>query len=263
MTDLFSMLAASEGSEQSPYGMAGALKKTQYVLELVGQPHDPATLKCILTAAEQGMEMNCYGLNQAHNADLQQAITAISPFNITPCLREADYLVCGGTAITEFINARGLGYSLTPQNAMLAAIQNYWVDIASNHLDPLIRQRVNQHINASHEAQNYAVEEVVLEPLSQQISSYFALLDDQLKTNKFIVCNKYTWADLHWTVYVHLCEVMGCADLLSRHPNIQRWMEMIKGRKSSCGQDLVAYDLLPDKEQILKCELNSVEIIDY
>lgn len=251
MTDLFSMFAPSRDSEQLSYGMAGELKKTQYVLELVGDPHDPATLKCVLTAAEQGMEMNCYSLSRPLNAQVKQALSKISPFCVTPCLREADYLVCGGAAITEFINARGLGYSLTPQNAMLAAIQDYWVDIASNHLDDLVRHLINEQMGNCRKQRQHSPNQTLLNQLSKQISIYFELLNQQLEHNKFIVCNKYTWADLHWTVYAHLCEVMGCADLIERYENVSGWMQMIKGRKSVCGQDIVAYDYYQTRNRSL------------
>ena len=44
------------------YGADGDMKKTQFVLDLIGSVTDPNTYKCILVAGEQGMEMNCYSL---------------------------------------------------------------------------------------------------------------------------------------------------------------------------------------------------------
>ena len=263
MNDVFSMLSTNQDTEIAGYGMSGDMKKTQYILELVGEPHDPDTLTCVLAAAEQGMEMDCYSISNMPTEQVAEGISKISPFSITPCLREADYIVCGWTAITEFINARGLGYSLSPQNAMLAAIQNYWVSVARQGIAQPVRQLIDELINKKRTHENYLVGIETIDHIYKQLSAHFSLLDQQLENNKFIVCNKYTLADLHWTVYIHFCELLGCEELISECRNINKWYQSIKVRKSSCGQNLVAYDCLPTLEQMLLGELNVVRMSDF
>jgi glutathione S-transferase len=178
-------------------------------------------------------------------------------------LRESDYIVCGTSAITEFINARGLGYSLSPQNAMLAAMQNYWVDLAHKGVAIPVKQLIDELIIKKRSNANYIVNIGIIDQIYKQLSTYFSMLDEQIKNNKFIVCNKYTWADLYWTVYVHLCELLGCEELITDCRHINKWYQSIKVRRSSCGQDLVSYEYLPTLEQMLLGELKAVTVSDY
>ena len=145
MTDLFEQMAEKSGGQSNAgYGASGEMKKTQYVLELIGSPADADSLKCVITAAEQGMEMNCYSMVTDKTDDFDQQIAELSPLAITPCLKEADFFACGSSAITAFTDARGLGYALTPRNASLAAMQEYWVDIAVSNVAPLVDQITNE-----------------------------------------------------------------------------------------------------------------------
>lgn len=264
MADIFeSMLEKSGKNDASRYGLSGDMKKTQYVLELIGSPSDAETLKCILTAAEQGMEMNCYSLVSDSVDKLDEGIKQISPFSITPCLKEADFITCGGEAITAFINARGLGYSLTPRNASLAAMQDYWVDIAVTHVAPLVKNIVQENISKKYTDPSYSSDTKTVNASKDELVIYFDALDKQVQNNKYIVCDKYTWADLHWMTYVHLCEMAGFSSLVNDRANVQKWFDRVKTKKSQCGQDIVAYDLLPNLKETSQGTLKSVEISDY
>ena len=264
MTDIFNLMAEKVGQHgASEYGLSGDMKKTQYVLELIGSPSDPDTLKCIITAAEQGMEMNCYSIVKDAVDNLDESIAEISPFLITPCLKEADFITCGGDAITSFIDARGLGYALTPRNATLAAMQNYWVDIAVTNVAPHVNLIVDEAITKKFSNSSYSPDMQVINACCEDLKVFFDALNQQLECNKYIVCNKYTWADLHWMVYIHLCEVAGCHALIDERKNIKDWFNRVKAKKSQCGQDLVAYDMLPNADETLQGRLKSVEISDY
>ena len=264
MTELFDLLAEKSGYiDASGYGSSGEMKKTQYVLELVGSPSDADTLKCILTSAEQGLEMNCYSMIAGAVDNLDELIEKISPFSITPCLKEADFVTCGGDAITAFIDARGLGYVLSPRNAMLAAMQDYWVDIAVTNVAPHINVIVDEAINKRVNNPSYEPDMQLIDAQCNDLGVFFDAMDEQLENNKYIACDKYTWADLHWTAYVHLCEITGCNTLIDERKNIKNWFNRIKIKKSQCGQDLAAYDMLPTAEETLQGRLKSVVISDY
>jgi glutathione S-transferase len=264
MIDLFQQMAEKAGIDSDGnYGMSGDMKKTQYVLELIGSPADPDTLKCIITAAEQGMELNCYSTIADAVPGIDNQLQAISPLSILPCMKEADFQVSGSDAITAFIDARGLGYSLTPRNALLASIQNYWVDIACSHVAPEVRTIVNEVISKKYINPDHSPDKALIDESAQHLNLYFDALNDQLKNNKYIVCNKYTWADLHWTSYVHLCVLSGYEDLVNSRSYLSKWFSRIQSKKSQCGQNIVAYDYLPTGEDINAGILKSIEISDY
>ena len=264
MTDIFDSMAEKSGhADKARYGLSGEMKKTQYVLELIGSPTDADTLKCILTAAEQGMEMNCYSMVADAVENMNESIAEISPLSITPCLKEADFITCGGDAITAFIDARGLGYALTPRNVTLAATQNYWVDIAVANVAPHVKLIVDEAVSKKMEGSSYSPDMQMIHACCEGLKEYLDTLDKQLQNETFIACDKYTWADLHWTAYLHLCEVAGCNTLIDERENIRNWYSRIKSKKSQCGQETVAYDVLPNTEETLQGILKSVEISNF
>ncbi|MGH1537961.1 MAG: glutathione binding-like protein [Gammaproteobacteria bacterium] len=264
MTDLFELMAEKSGGQgNAGYGASGEMKKTQYVLELIGCPADADTLKCVITAAEQGMEMNCYSLITDAVDNLDEYIADLSPLSISPYLKEADFNTCGSGAITAFTDARGLGYALTPRNANLAAMQNYWVDIAETNVAPLVEQIADEVFVKGYSDANYAPDQGVIDSAGESLNVFFDALDQQLQSNKYIVCDKYTWADLHWTAYAHLLEIAGCGALINERSNVKAWFDRIKTRKAQCGQDEVAYEMLPSDEEAKQGKLRSVVIADY
>jgi len=264
MTDLFEIMAEKSGAQGNEgYGASGEMKKTQYVLELIGSPADADTLKCVITAAEQGMEMNCYSVVADAVSNLDEAICELSPLSITPCLKEADFYTCGSDAITAFTDARGLGYALTPRNASLAAMQNYWVDIAESNVAPLVNKIVDEVFVKQYSDASYTADQAVIDSVGEDLKIFYDALDQQLQGNKYIVCDKYTWADLHWTAYSHLLDIAGCGGLINERPNVKKWLDRIKTRKSQCGQNEVAYDMLPSAEEAKQGKLQSVVIADY
>jgi glutathione S-transferase len=264
MTNLFSVMAEKSGHEDSSkYGMSGEMKKTQYVLELIGKPTCADTLKCIITAAEQGMEMNCYSMIADAVDNMDASIKEISPLSVTPCLQEADFITYGSDAITAFTDARGLGYALTPRNATLAAMQNYWVDIVEMNVAPHVNTIVDETITKKMQDSSYTSDAAVISKSTDDLKMFFDALDQQLANNKYIVCDKYTWADLHWAAYAHLCVVSGQESIINSRSNVKAWIDRIKTRKSQCGQDHVAYDMLPSADETLQGKLKDVVIANY
>lgn len=264
MTDIFEIMAEKAGlTDSAKYGASGEMKKTQYVLELIGSPADADTLKCVITAAEQGMEMNCYSIITDAVSNLDECISELSPLSVTPCLKEADFYTCGSDAITAFTDARGLGYALTPRNASLAALQNYWSDIANSNVAPLVQQIVDEVFIKQYNDSSYTPNQDVITSVGDDLKIFFDALDQQLHGNKYIVCDKYTWADLNWTAYAHLLEVAGCGSLINDRANVKQWFDRIKTRKAQCGQDEIAYEMLPNVEETKQGKLKSVVIADY
>ena len=264
MTDLFEQMAEKSGGQSNAgYGASGEMKKTQYVLELIGSPADADTLKCVITAAEQGMEMNCYSMITDKTDDFDQQIAELSPLSVTPCLKEADFYTCGSSAITAFADARGLGYALTPRNASLAAMQDYWVDIALSNVAPLVEQIVDEVFVKKYSDSSYTSDQNTIDSAGEGLKIYFDALDQQLQNNKYIVCDKYTWADLHWTAYTHLLDVAGCSALINERANVKQWFDRIKTRKAQCGQDEIAYEILPSAEETQQGKIKSVVISDF
>lgn len=254
MTDLFDQKALADSGD-GDYGLSGDMKKTQYVLQLLGAPYCPETLKCLLVAGEQGMEMNTGALEKS---DFDSAaLNAVSEFGMLPALKENDYFTSGTKAITEYINARGLGNSLIPKNAALAAEQEYWIDKSRGQTGNAVSALVDECIvSGSNDAGKIDAARQALAPVLDELNT-------QLSKGRYILGKNYSLADLHWTAVIHLLGLTASADLTDSRPNIKNWLATIRDKKSSCGQALKAVSLLPSVEDIKANKLSNVVIDDF
>ena len=241
--DLFDQRAAVDESE-GQYGLSGEMKKTQYILQLLGAPWCPDTLKCILVAAEQGMEMTCGLLDVSENEQNSSDFLAISELGVTPALKESDYTVAGVRAITEFINARGLGNTLIPMNAVQASDQDCWIEIARTQAEPAINTLVAECV-CSDNGDMAKVDEAkaTLGPILDQVN-------DNLGKNAFMVGKNFSLADIHWEADMHLLSLTAGNDLIESRGNIKNWIQKLKDKKSACGQDVKAASFLPSAADI-------------
>ena len=240
--DLFDQRAAIDESD-GQYGLSGDLKKTQFVLQLLGAPWCPDTLKCILIAGEQGMEMTTGLIDVSENEQNSSDFLELSEFAVTPALKEFEFKTAGVKAITEFINARGLGNTLIPMNDVKASDQECWIEIARTQAEPAINTLVAECV-CSDSGDMAKVEEAkaALGPVLDQVN-------DALGKDKYLVGN-FSLADIHWEANMHLLSLTAGNDLIESRSNIKNWMNGLKNKKSACGQDTVAASFLPSAEDI-------------
>lgn len=261
MSELFAFgrTAENENSDVS-YGSGGDMKKTQYVLQLLGFPGHADTIKCLITAVEMGLETDSAVFDILDTLDISDEYHEVSPFNMLPVLKEADYYVAGASGIISYIEARGLGTRLPPNNVGLLAKQNYWADIACSEVDPHVEILVQELVLTPMSHGNS--DEQSIQDARNALSAPFAALDNELADNEYIIGN-YSFADIHWSAYVHLLYEAGEVDFVDKYSNIKRWFKAIQTRKSFSGQNIIAYDLLPKLADIQNKRLNSVVINDY
>jgi len=244
------------------YGNSGEMKKTQYMLQLLGTPWDADTLKCIITAAEQGMEMRTGYLDTLKAEQDSEAYRDIFEFGTYPGLKEADYNIAGANGIMAFINARGLGYSLVPKNVTEAAIQDFWVDVAITEATPnmnvLLEEQIVKPVSGSDDKSDIES----CEKAKKNLVSVLDALDKQLTGNAYIV-GKYSMADVHWTAVIHLLMMTDAESMIKQRPQVMRWYNSLATRKSNCGQNIISFSLLPRLENIQRKELSSVFIEDF
>ena len=257
---MFGFGRAADPAASSGYGASGDMKKTQYVLQLLGFPGDAGTLKCLITAVEMGMETDCGILDVSAMAHESSDYIAVSPFGAVPALKEADYIVAGEVGIMSYVEARGLGRRLPPQNAALLAAQNYWSDVACSEVRPHVEEIVQQRIYA--QMQDKTPDSEAVDIAREALGPALDALDQQLSDKEFII-GGYSFADIHWTAYIHLLCEAGEGGVIDQRPNVKAWFDRIRVHKSYSGQNIVGYDLLPKLEDIKNKRLCSVEVSDY
>lgn len=257
MTDLFAFGRASEAG----YGLSGDMKKTQYVLQLLGTPDNTDTLKCLLTAAEVGLETDCATLDIAAGADKSAQYLDVSPFGMVPALKEADYYVAGASGVMSYIEARGLGKRLRPQNAQLLAEQNFWADIASTEVQPHVEALLRENVLKPADSRLPPDEKVAV-ATRDALKAPLQALNAQL-TGKTFIIGDFSFADIHWTACLHLLHEAGGAALIESQSEVRRWFEQMRQHKSFSGQAIIPFELLPTRNEIIEQQLKSVVIDDY
>ncbi|MCF7993069.1 MAG: glutathione S-transferase family protein [Thiohalocapsa sp.] len=268
MNDLFAFGSAAKALDaEDRYGAAGDLKKTQYVMQLLGHPADADTLKCLIIAAEKGLEVESRALDIAAGQHRSEDYLRISPTAMIPALKEAHYQVCGDLGIVSFIEGRGLGNRMPPRNAEVLAQQEYWVDIARSDAGPLVQRIVDAVFvgasqNTTAAVQDHAVTDDAVAEARSALGPMLDALNKQLAGREYIV-GPYSYADVHWTAYIHLLCIAGEGALIDARPDLSAWLARVRARKSFSGQDIVAYTLMPSPEDIRANRLADVVITDY
>lgn len=239
------------------YGTSGDMKKTQYVMQLLGHPGDADTLKCLLVAGEKGIELESGILDIVHNQQDTEDYRELSPFGIMPAVKEANYICAGEEGVTVFIEGRGLGNRLQPRNAKTLAEQMYWIDIARSNVAPHVEVLMQQQVIGPMSDSTFQADTAAVDAAREALSAPLAAFSAQLAGNEYVV-GVYSYADIHWTAYIHLLTTIGEAALLDPCRNVKAWLERIKTHKSFSGQELIPYELMPTLEDIKTKRLKDV-----
>jgi len=260
MSDLFHFGSAAKPFESQTEG-DGEMKKNQYMMQLLGFPGDPDTLKVMLTAAEKGIEAETAVVDMSAKQQDSEDYRKISPLGILPALKEANYVVIGEHGTCVFVEGKGLGTFLAPRNAAILADQNYWIDIGRTEVQPHVETLMQELVIGPMGDAGYAADNAAVEAARAALVTPLDALDAKI-ASEYIV-GDFCYVDIHFTAYLHLLSVIGEAEMLNSRPNVKGWFEKIKTHKSYSGQDIVAYDLLPSLEDIKSKTLADVECGEF
>jgi len=262
MSDLFHFGSAAKALDADDrYGSDGEMKKTQYIMQLLGFPGHPDTLKVMLTAAEKGIEVESAVVDMSTKQQDSEDYRQISPLGIMPAVKEADYVVVGENGSSVFVEGRGLGRFLAPRNAGMLAQQNYWMDIGRTEVQPHVETLMQELIIGPMGDAAYSADNAAIEAARAALVTPYEALNAQL-TKDYIV-GDFCYVDIHWTAYSHLLLVIGEGAVIDGNPNVKAWFEKIKTHKSYSGQDIIAYDLLPSLEDIKAKKLSDVQCGEF
>jgi glutathione S-transferase len=260
MSDLFHFGSAAKPFESQTEG-DGEMKKNQYIMQLLGFPGDPDTLKVMLTAAEKGIEAETAVVDMSTKQQDSEDYRKISPLGILPALKEANYVVIGEHGTCVFVEGKGLGTFLAPRNAAKLADQNYWIDIGRTEVQPHVETLMQELVIGPMGDADYAADNAAIEAARAALVTPLDALNAKI-ASEYIV-GEFCYVDIHFTAYMHLLSVIGEADMLNSRPNVKSWFEKIKTHKTNSGQDIIAYDFLPSLEDIKSKTLADVECGEF
>lgn len=218
-------------------------------MQFRGFPGDSNTDKCLLMAAEKGIQLDVELLDLLEGACDRQEYRSISPFGKYPCLREGDFVTSGGAAILAYLDIRGQGGSLNPKKAAFLGEQNYWAQVAEEIAGPAVTVLLQEKVCGPMTDSGFSADGTRIDAARVTLAQTLDVLDRQLAGNNFIV-KDYSFADIHWTAIAHLCTLVDEQALIDTHPNVRAWYERVQARNS--------FASLPSLDDVKQKQLKSV-----
>ncbi len=211
-------------------GLFSRKKKAAGKVRLLGHPGHADTCKSLYLAAEKGIPLDIELIDIHSEQYPDEALRSLSPFGKLPCLVEDDLVTSGIAAVLPYLDVRGGGQSLTPRKAQHLGTQNYWIEIGAREVLPRVEALAGGQAAQAEDG----------------LQRIFGGMDAQLQGKECIV-GAFSFADVHWVAYLHLCHATGQASLIDERPNLKAWFEHMKVRKGSHG---IAYEALPSAADI-------------
>lgn len=233
-------------------GLFGKRKNRQQpAIQLRGYPGDPGTNKCLLMAAERGVQLETQLVDLGERACDSPEYRALSPFGKVPCLRDRDFITSGAPAVLAYLDIKGNGNSLNPKKASILSEQHFWVDLAQRFADPVATRLVSS-LAPGASASSPAQPESGRAALAQALSQLNAAMAD----NRQFIVGQYSFADIHWTAGMHLCVLAGEQAVMEPFSSVAAWFERVRSRKGSNGQP--TYPFLSSLDEVQNKRLKSV-----
>ncbi|MGB5734719.1 MAG: glutathione S-transferase family protein [Thiohalocapsa sp.] len=232
-------------------GLFGKRKQQPTALQLRGYPGDPGTNKCLLIAAERGVQLETLLVDLGERACDSPEYRALSPFGKVPCLRDGDFVTSGAPAVLAYLDIKGKGNTLNPKKASILAEQNFWVDLTQRLADPAVTELI---ANVTPGAPR--VSPTQLEAGRAGLTQALSQLNSAMADNRPFIVGQYSFADIHWTACLHLCVLAGEQAVVEPFPAVATWFERVKSRKGANGQP--TYASLSSLDEVQNKRLKSV-----
>ncbi|MGI9305316.1 MAG: glutathione S-transferase family protein [Gammaproteobacteria bacterium] len=213
-------------------------------MKLYGHPACVNTAKCLLTAAEKGVDIESHSVDPASPS---AEVSAISPFGSVPVLQDADFVVYGTPAILSYLDDKGFGPSLLPRNGVVRAINYQWSHIATDYVQPQVMALMSGDGDREVVAKGFAA-------LNEQLQSSNPILRGDF------ICGAFCLADIHWAAVAHGCYLANAGDLVESNGAVNTWWGHVKSHPSTSKEKIVAYDVLPTANDVQSNTLKDVQI---
>ena len=215
--------------------MIGDQLRTKMILR--GHPSCPNTGKCLQTAAEKGVDVDCEVITDLDSSDFR----AVSPFGVGPVLQDIDFVVYGTGAVMSYLDDKGFGPSLVPRNGVSRSIMYQWAIIATECVQPNLGDSIKKDALAP-----------LFDGLEKQVLN-------PPKRGDFI-CGDFSLADIHWSSCCNLLEAGGAGDLISSRSGVAKWYDKVKSHPSTSKEKIIPFTALPTAADISAGTLRGISI---
>ncbi len=194
-------------------GLFSSKKKVNQTTKLTCNSKDAGSYKCVFLASYRKLPVEVSWEESSVADEKMSESLHMTGLNRFPCIEEGDFKVCGTDAALTYVNIKGNAPTIHPRKARVLADQNYWIQVLSRKLEPLLSD---------------------ISSNAERISNVLEILDKNLEGRNYIV-GEFSLADIHWSAVFKFLEEQDQSNLFSRFNNINSWLTKMKA-------EIPAYD---------------------
>lgn len=196
-------------------------------LELIGGAPSNYVWTCRIALAEKGVPYRHVGIFP-HTPE----VDAIHPFGKIPVMRHGGIELAESRAICGYIDSVFDGPKLLPADPVKAAQIEQWVSIVNTEIDPVwLRQYLVAYVFPK--TPDGSPERDKIEAALPRMEKQFAVMDRAVAQTGHLAGDAFTLADMNFLpILFYMTTRPESSALLARSPNLTRYLERHKTRKS-------------------------------
>jgi glutathione S-transferase len=187
-------------------GLFSLKSKANETPRLICNSNDAGSYKCLFLASFRKIPVTVeWEESSALKEEISESLH-LPGLNRFPCVEESDFTVCGTNAVLTYLNIKGKAPTIHPRKARVLAMQQYWIQVLTTKLEPLLTEISNRQKDAA----------TVLE-----------VFDNNLADKNYIT-GVFSLADIHWAAIFRMLEDQSQSSIFKNYINLNIWLAKIK-----------------------------------
>ncbi|KAI3927948.1 hypothetical protein MKW98_023549 [Papaver atlanticum] len=200
-------------------------------LKLYGIPMSTCTTRAMICLHEKEVEFELVPVDLYTGEHKQPSYLSKNPFGQVPLLEDDDLTLFESRAITRYVSEKyektGIDL-LRKDNIKEAALVNQWVEIESQHYNPVILPIIYEIFVSPITGQS--PDKTVIDANVEKLGKVLDIYEDRLGNNKYLAGDFYSLADLHHLSYTYYMMKTEWASMINSRPHVKAWWEDISSR---------------------------------
>ncbi|MCL7031928.1 hypothetical protein MKW94_023135 [Papaver nudicaule] len=200
-------------------------------LKLYGIPMSTCTTRAMICLHEKEVEFELVPVDLYTGEHKQPSYLSKNPFGQVPLLEDDDLTLFESRAITRYVSEKyeKTGNDLLrKENIKEAALVNQWIEIESQHYNPVILPIIYEIFVSPITGQS--PDQTVIDANVKKLGKVLDIYEDRLSNSKYLAGDFYSLADLHHLSYTYYMMKTECASVINSRPHVKAWWEDISSR---------------------------------
>jgi glutathione S-transferase len=192
------------------------------MIQIYGSPKSSAG-RCFLMLEECGLNYKAIPLDMGNKEHKAEPFLTLNPNGKVPCLVDDGFVLWESAAIVQYLAEKHKPEMMGTSVKDKALVQQ-WSFWTMTEAQPPLVDLLIQKVFVPADKRDHGI----IERAEKKLPNILAVLENELKSKKFLVGNAYSVADVMVGSAISLA--MGIGIDLTAHPNIKAWMAELMGR---------------------------------